>query len=222
MNWEFDSLYDYEDDVFELENQQDLSYFRVFHASPNARKVDILANNVVIAENLDYKEFTQYVSAYPGRYSIKVFQAGLRRNPLIDAEINTTPRGIYTLAIAGREEDISLLTIPETEIRAQPRMLHLRFCHLSPNTPRVDIKTNEGRVLFRNVGFKEFTEYLTLDPGNYDLEVYIASTNRRILSIPNIRLRRNRRYTIYAVGLRGRHQDTPLEVVISLDGGSYL
>ncbi|MGF7059090.1 hypothetical protein HNR33_002770 [Brassicibacter mesophilus] len=200
--------------------QQQVSYVRVFHASPDAPAVDVLVNNRPVATDLKYKEFTNYLPFYPGRYSIKVFPAGNRTNAVIDTEVNVPPGSIYTLAAVGKLNEISLLPILDPRMPIPSGKVYIRFGHLSPNAPKVDVRLSDGTTLFRNVGFKEVTRYIPVDPGTYTLEVFPAGTNRRVLYVPNVTLKGNRFYTVYAVGLAGGRP--PLQVLIPLDGNSYL
>jgi len=200
--------------------QQQVSYIRLLHASPDAPSVDVLINNMPIALNLGYREFTEYMPFYPGRYNVKVFPSGNRINAVIDTEFNVAPDSIYTVAATGMLSDIGLLPIMDTRMVKQPTMVGIKFGHLSPNAPRVDLKLSDGTVLFKNVGFNEVTKYITLPAGMYTLEIYVTGTNQRVLYVPNVNLLGNRFYSVYAIGLVG--EMPPLQVLIPLDGNSYL
>jgi hypothetical protein len=47
----------------------------------------------------------------------------------------------------------------------------LRFVHASPTAPIIDVYFN-GDLILNNIGYGEFTDYLTLPAGNYVLDVY--------------------------------------------------
>lgn len=196
------------------------SYVRVLHASPDAPAVDILVNDNVVASNLKYKEFTEYLPIKRGGYNVKVFPAGRRTNPVIDTDVNVPSNRIITIAAVGELENIELLPINDPKMNMNQGRAYIRFAHLSPNAPAVDIRLPGGRALFENVEFKEVTDYIWANPGNYAIEVYVAGTDQRVLYVPNIMLKPNSAYTIYAVGLVG--EEPPLEVLIPLDGSTYL
>ncbi len=90
---------------------------------------------------------------------------------------------------------------------------------MSPNAPNVDVASG-GNKIFTNVPFKKVTDYIQVNPGAYNFDVNVSESGARVLYAPNIRLLPNRIYTIYAVGLAG--QNPPLQVLIPLDGNSYL
>jgi len=193
------------------------AHVRVFHASPDAPPVDVYLDNYPIAMNLAYKSFTPYFPLCPRRYAVRVFPAGTMEKPLIDQTVEVHPQDLITLAAVGRLADIGLLPVGPS---AAPRIYgkaFVRFVHLSPNAPQVDVAVQGGPTLFQNVGYKEITNYQAVDPGIYTLEVSPAGTSRVVLLIPGVNLEANRYYTVYAVGLVG--QQPPLEAVLALDMG---
>jgi hypothetical protein len=198
----------------------DLSYVRILHASPGASPVDIYINNRKAISNLKYREFTEYLPLPYGRYNIKLFPAGRTTNPIIDTMVDIPPRTILTVAAINKPENIALLPIEDVQMPIQQGKTYLRFVHLSQNAPNVDVKLPDGTELFTDVGYKEITDYIEVNPGTYTVEVFPTGTNQRVLYVPNIRLRPNRFYTVYAVGLV--NERPPLQVLIPLDGSSYL
>jgi hypothetical protein len=196
------------------------SYIRVFHASPDAPAVDVYANNNIIARGLSYRNFTEYFQVVPGNYNITVYPAGQLTNPVLVTNANIPSGTIHTAAAIGRLSDISLFLVPEPIIPIPPNKLFIRFVHLSPNAPNVDIALPNGNILFRNIGYKQITNYLSVDPNTYTIEVRPTGTNTTVLYVPNITLYPNRFYTFYAIGLA--NDSPPLQVLIPLDGNSYI
>lgn len=121
------------------------------------------------------------------------------------------PDKTYTVAAVGKLNNLQLLPIVDQPGVPEGKT-KVRFAHLSPDAPAVDIAVKGGNVLFSNVSFKEVTNYLTLAPTTVDLEVRKAGTNEVVLLLLNVKLEPNKVYTIAAVGLA---QGTPaLEAVI--------
>ncbi|SKA96690.1 protein of unknown function [Caloramator quimbayensis] len=197
-----------------------VSYVRILHASPNTPAVDVYANDKIIAKNLSYRNFTQYIGVPVGEYRIKVFKANTTQNPLIDTSIELPGSSAFTVAAIGMLPNINLFPIVEHKKPLNPDKLYLRFAHLSPDAPAVDIVTPDGNKLFEDISYKEVADYIEISPGTYSVNVNIAGTNNTVLTVPNIRLLPNRYYTIYAVGLAGGKPS--LQVLIPLDGASYL
>lgn len=196
------------------------SYIRILHAVPNAPALDVYANGTPIARNLSYRGFTEYMTLAAGTYNIEIYAAGRRDTPILRTSITLPGRSIFTIAAAGRSPNISLLPIAEPRAMMPPGMVMIRFSHLSPNTPGVDIALPDGTILFRDVRFGETTQYIPVVPSTYRLQIRTTGTNRVILDVPNINLAANRYYTVYAIGLQGGQP--PLQVLIPLDGQSYI
>ncbi|WP_048602400.1 DUF4397 domain-containing protein [Rubeoparvulum massiliense] len=196
------------------------AYLRLLHASPGAPAVDVYANGLKIASNLDYREFTPYLALPTGSYNIQVFPAGRRTNPVLTSNLTVPPNSIQTVAVIDQLPHLRLLPMPEPRMERRPNLVHLRFAQLSPNAPAIDLRLSHGATLFRNIHFGQVTPYISLHPGTYTLDLYRAGTNERLLHVPNVHLHGNRFYTVDAIGLVGGRP--PLEVLIPLDGNSYL
>lgn len=196
------------------------SFVRVFHASPDAPAVDVYLNDQVIARNLSYRQFTPYVTVAPGVYNVRVFAAGTTTNPVINTNYNFRPNVIETIAATGRLNDIELIPYQEQKLPQIPGKSYIRFIHLSPNTPAVDITLPNGNVLFRDITFEEASEYIPVNAGTYTLQARPTGTTEVVLNVPNVNIKAGRYYTVYAIGLLN---ETPaLQVVIPLDGNSYI
>ncbi len=201
-------------------NQQK-SYIRLLHAVPNAQAIDVYANNKKIASNLAYKQFTDYLAIVPGKYNLRVFPAGKTDKPIIQVDATVPEQSIYTIAAIGKAPTLELAAIPEQKQQIPEGATFLRFAHLSPDAPNVDVRLQDGTTLFKNIGYKEMAKYLQVNPGQYTFELYPTGTNERVLYVPNITLKKNKFYTIYAVGLLNSKK-APLQLLFPLDGISYL
>lgn len=198
---------------------QSNSFVRVLHASPNAPMVDIYANDNLIIKRISYKQFTPYFQLPSGRYNIKIYSSGTKTNPILNSEVNIPENMIFTIAAIGKMPNIELYAVSDMATINQTKTL-IKFVHLSPNTPNVDITLPNGTKIFENVGYKDTTNYITVNPGTYTFQARPTGAQNVILNVPNIKLKPNRAYTIYAVGLAG---GTPsLQVLIPLDGSSYI
>lgn len=199
-----------------------ISYVRVLHASPNAPAVDVYVNNNPTFRNIAYRNFSQYISLQGGGlYNIKVFPAGTQVNPIIDQNLFINQGKIYTIAAIGDPSSISLLAVEDSPLTPiVPGKASVRFVHLSPDAPNVDITLPNGTKLFNNVGYKGITGYIPVAAGTYTIQARPTGTNNVVLTVPNIRVQPNKFYTIYAVGYASK---TPgLQALIPLDGNSYL
>jgi hypothetical protein len=180
--------------------EQPNSYIRVLHASPNAPAVDVYANGNPIVTNLSYKELSNYIPVLPGNYNIKVYPAGSTTNPVVNTNVYIPPNSIFNVAAIGKIPNISLYTIPEPTSAQNFGRACVRFIHLSPTAPKVDVALSTGVKVFNNVGFKDITDYACIPAGTYSFNVIPTGTNNIALSIPEVQLSPNTYYTIYALG----------------------
>ncbi len=196
------------------------SYLRVLHSSPKSPAVDVYINDMLKFRNLTYGAFTDYIKVMTGNYNVKLYAAGTKVSPVLNKNIFVPPEKIYTIAAIGLLPNIDLLPVLEPKINDPSDMVYIKFAHLSPNAGPVDIALPDGKILFKNISYKQLTDYIEIPAGTYTLEVRPTGTKTIALYIPNIRLKPQRFYTVYAIGLAG---DKPgLQALIPLDGSSYL
>jgi hypothetical protein len=62
-------------------------------------------------------------------------------------------------------------------------MVAVRFIHLSPDAPAVDIAVKGGPILFKDIAFEKASTYLAVKPGAYDLEVRPTGTTTVALAV---------------------------------------
>ena len=203
---------------FAVESAAQKSYIRVLHASPDAPAVDIYANDNLLIKNLGYKQLSKYLPVTPGNYRIQVYPTGQRTKPVLDTKVTAPPNSAYTIAAIGKLADLSLLPIPEMYMPPMPMgdQAYVRFTHLSPNAPAVDITLPDGNKLFDDVSYKETTDYIAVSPDTYTLQVRPAGSDQVVLTVPGVMLMPGMIYTVSAVGLVG--ETPPLEAILSTDG----
>ncbi len=189
---------------------------RAFHASPDAPNVDVLVNDVVTIVNLPYGEITDYLTVPAGTYNFKVVPTGASEPVVIDADVTLQSGTDTTVAATKVLAEIEPLVITDDNLLDGSRA-RLKFAHVSPNAPPVDIAIAGGQVLFGNVSFQEVSEYRFGAPGVYDLEVRLAGTDTVVLALPDVEVTANAVYTVFAVGLV--ESTPPLDARAFLDQG---
>ncbi|WDV44830.1 DUF4397 domain-containing protein [Clostridiaceae bacterium M8S5] len=195
------------------------SHLRLFHASPRAPGVDILLGNKLVASNLRYREFTKYMALMPGSYSLKIYKAGMRDVPIINKMIDISHGSDNTMAIAGELSNLEAIRVYDTAMTITDYKTQIKFVHLVPNAPPVDVILPNGLVLFNDISYKQSSENLLVSPANYTILVRVNSTKQVVLTVPNATLRSNKYYTIYAIGLANAKPG--LQAIIALDRASY-
>lgn len=197
-------------------NELLLGYVRIIHTVPDAPNVDIYANDKLIIEDLAYGNETDYLSIPEGTYKISLYVTGTKNSPVLANMLTVNKNDILTVAAVGMLSDIGLLAISDANEAKKPGKAMVRFLHLSPNAPAVDITLPDGTVIFSNISFKHRTPYIDVAPMNYTLQVRAAGTSNVVLTVPNVNLKADKYYTVYAIGLLGDNPE--LEALLLLDG----
>ncbi|MFC4777204.1 DUF4397 domain-containing protein [Paenibacillus sp. GCM10023252] len=174
---------------------------RLLHASPDAPAVDVYANGTLIASNIKYKDSTPYLMIPAGSYSIEIKPAG-SQTAVLTKTVSFKEGTAYTAAAAGKLANLTLNAYVDdvTPVQGQAK---IRFIHLAPGAPNVDIKVKNGPTLYSDVAFGEAGAYLTVPPGSVDLQVFPTGSNKAVLTVPGVKLEPSTVYTIAAVGLAG-------------------
>lgn len=190
-------------------NQREMStgYVRIIHAVPDAPNVDIYANDKRIVSNLAYGNYTDYMAIPQGDYQISLYVAGTKESPVLSDMLTVDKDSRMTVAAVGNLSDIEFRAIPENEKMKQTGKGMVRFLHLSPNAPAVDITLPDGSVIFSNVPFENITPYIEVMPMNYTLQVRPTGTDDVVLTVPNVKLDADKYYSIYAIGLVGEQPE---------------
>lgn len=193
-----------------------LGYFRILHALPDLPNVDLYIDDKLVAQNLSYSNYTAYLPMFGESYKLSLYEAGTRETPLLTDMLSITEDDLLTLATVTAQNNVDFLAIPDTKMPTEQNKAMVRFVHLSPNAPPVDIALPDGTILFSNVTYMQGTPYMTVEPSNYTLQVRAAGTPDVVLTIPNINVDPNSSYSIYALGLVGEQPE--LEAILLLDG----
>lgn len=197
-----------------------ISYMRILNSSPNSRPLDVYLNNRLLFKNLNYKKFSNYVSLPAGTYNIKIFPTGTTNRPVFNSTLFIAPEKIWTTAIIGNSPNISVLPIEDTIMPKIPHKALIRFINLSPDSSSLNLYLQNGNALFKNTPYKSQSMYKPLNPGTYTMYITEASTGKKLVNIPNIRLSSNKFFSIYVVG--NQTKPPKMQVLIPLDGNSYL
>lgn len=174
----------------------------VVHASPDAPAVDLLVNNTVVASGLSFPNNTDYLTVSAGTQNVKVRVAGTT-STVIDANLPVTANTNYSVFAADSVSRLTPVVVTDDLTSPATGKAHVRFVHLSPDAPAVDVALQGGAVVFGNKAFKESTQFTPLDAGTYNLEVRLAGTTTVVLPLPNITLQAGKIYTVFARGFVG-------------------
>ncbi len=176
----------------------------VVHASPDAPGVDLLVDDMKQnSAALNFPGNTGYLELEAGTRNVKVNVTGTSTT-VINADLDLTKDMNYSVFAIDSVSKISALVLTDDLTAPAAGKAHVRFVHLSPDAPAVDVAVaSSGDVVFGNKAFKEFTAFTPLDAGSYDLDVRVAGTSTVALVLPTITLEAGKIYTVFAKGFLG-------------------
>ncbi|MCC6752356.1 MAG: DUF4397 domain-containing protein [Saprospiraceae bacterium] len=182
------------------DDAEDISRVKVIHASPDAPAVDILIDDARVNDApLAFPANTGYLDVLAGNRNLKVNAAGTTTTVINGNVVLEKDKAYSVFAIDILSKIEPLILVDDLASPASGKA-HIRFAHLSPDAPAVDIALAGGAVVFPNVPFKSATGFLPVDGGNYNFEVRVAGTTTVALSLPGIQLQPGKIYTVFAKG----------------------
>ncbi len=197
------------------------SQVMVIHASPDAPAVDILVDNVVALQDVPFPVNSGYVALESGTRNIKVNVANTSTT-VINANLPLEDDTYYSVFAIDSVASIEALVLEDDLTAPATGKAHVRFIHLSPDAPAVDIGVVGGGVVFGNVEFKEVVDFTPLDAATYNLEVRLAGTSTVVLPLGNITLNAGDIYTVFAKGYvnddaGNDDDDLGAEIIVNLE-----
>lgn len=161
---------------------QDEAFVRVVHASPDAPNVDIWVDGATALTDVPFTAVSDYLALPAGEHNVQVTATGTT-DPVIDADLTLEAGTSYTVAATGTLAEIAptVLTDDRTPADGQAK---LRIFHASPSAPAsVDVAVTDGPVLAEGLAFGAATDYLTVDPATYPVEIRAAGEADAALSL---------------------------------------
>lgn len=185
----------------------------VVHASPDAPGVDLLVDDAIAGSNLTFPANTDYLTITGGTRNVKVNVTGTSTT-VIEAYLDLERNMNYTVFASNSVANIQPLVLMDNLAAPAAGNAHVRFVHLSPDAPAVDITTTTGAVVFGDQSFLGSTDFTPLGADTYDLQVRLAGTETVVLELPGIALADGKIYTVFAKGLVAGTGDQALSAQI--------
>jgi hypothetical protein len=169
------------------------SFIRLFNSMPESPALDIYINDeFIIARNIAYKGITPYFTVESGVYNIQIYLTGTKDNPIIELkQVQIYQDQILTLLLVGTANNIELVTaVDDINQTVNPDESMIRIFNLTR-----DYLTYSIGSIYSGLSSKTGTEYISISPGAYKLEINPPHRSHKI-SITVI-INPGKIYTIY-------------------------
>jgi len=94
---------------------------RAFNAIPSDIKLDVYIDEILLARELEYKQFSYSIAISTLKsYNVKVYVSNQLDTPIVDTQIQIPQGTIATLAIVGSIEEPNMLIITANPPKARP------------------------------------------------------------------------------------------------------
>ena len=177
------------------------SYVRILHTVPTVPPVDIYADGKLLAKNLSYGEHTDYYALTPGNITFTIYRAGSTDDLIGIVNMTLPDKSAFTISGIGVPDKLGILQVPETAIPTSPStMPFLRFVNLSSDVPPLDVSVQNGSTIFQNVGYKDYSLYHRMKPGDYTLSFTSAASGLKLFNDLDVQLQPGTLYSVYTIG----------------------
>ena len=187
---------------------------RIVHAAPDTPPVDVYLNDAQITRNLEFGTATEYVAVPSGTgRGVRVTATDAPvEEAMIDWSFDFESGQAYVMLATGAADNLEL-TITGTDLRPLAEgQARLRVIHASPDAGVIDVGV-EGQEenLFEGVDFRNATDYIVLDAGDYPIEVRPGGEDLTVALQSNATLEAGVTYDLVALG---RPDDQTLALLV--------
>jgi Domain of unknown function (DUF4397) len=190
-------------EVLGLEGSSSDACVRLVHTAPDAPPVDVYLNDAQIAENLEFGTATEYVLAPSGAdRGVRVTATGTPvEEAIIDTGLDFDPGQAYEILVTGAGDDLEA-TITGTDLRPVAQgQARLRAINASPDAGAFDVGVEGSEEnLFEDVDFRDATDYIVLDAGDYSLELRPGGEDMTVALQSDATLEEGVTYDLVALG----------------------
>jgi hypothetical protein len=212
----------------------DDAFIRVVHGSPDAPPVDVYVNGKLIFQRIKFASVSEYLPVQVRSLQVQFVPQGatLAQGPIvISTTLNARAAKEYSVIAVGKVAKIAPIVLEDDNTIGDPTKAKVRFVHLSPDSPAVDIVAS-GQTelkLFANAAYKSVANYIEVAPAEYAFVIRPADTSVSKLDVRGLMLEASTVTTIYAFGLWsgtpklavGTSQDLRPNIILPETGGRF-
>lgn len=203
---------------------------QAIHNAIGADVVDLYFDEDLVLDDFQYHTATGY-GLFPARTPFKLSVAPFNSQSVSDTifskDVTLRLGKTYTImaaGIAGGNPGFDLFINENARLGAyNANNAEPNFFHGAPDAPEIDVTTLGGApVLFDNIQFGEYADYLSVPPANYSISVTAANNNAQVVQSYKADLSAlgGEAFTVFSSGLLGGTPGFGLWVTLA-DGTTY-
>ncbi|WP_394526718.1 DUF4397 domain-containing protein [Lacrimispora sp. JR3] len=169
---------------------------RFLNAAADYPAFYVFINDQIAVNGLDNGDMTQYGRVSAEELTITV--TGENDYEYVKKQIQIPAKSAITIAIINTDSGLDLMVIEDILCNGGINTGCFRVCNLSITNRRINVMLNDGSVIFRNVNYKQVTNFQYTTTGYYMVSVSGSNfLSGNILLSSNIYIRGNVSYTLY-------------------------
>ncbi|MCH5586142.1 DUF4397 domain-containing protein [Shimazuella sp. AN120528] len=154
------------------------------------------------AATITYLTVNPHIPLKAGKHKVTLYPTRQTTNPIWQQEITVDSGKRYLFAVANKSQKptdgVQLLRYEETDT-IPVNKAKIRFIHLSPDAPPLDLVERQQNISFSDIPYKEHTPYAAASPGRTNIQVRVTGTPNNIAAIA-FDTTQNHAYTLIAAG----------------------
>ena len=171
----------------------------VANAIPRSTSIDFyLDNQRVNLQSMFFSQGLDYFYVVPGlkKLDITLGESG----QVLATDTATLKVGNY-YSLFAIEKGMAEFVVAKDDLSNPPSgKAKIRFIHLSPDAPNIDIAIAGGATLYTNRTYKSYTDFMLVDPTNYTLNIRQTGNTAVKIAKADVQIEVSGIYTIMAIG----------------------
>lgn len=186
-----------------------LAGMSIINASPSLDELDFYVGNTRANQQvLKYNTQIDYLGLYPGLANLTLTKRN-ESTSLVTKQEGFVSGKFYTVFVIDIPSKRALLKVEDNLSAPVADKAKVRFINLSPDAAALSLSVvGKDAELVTNKAFKEFSDFVAVDPGdNLTFNIKDNTTKEILTSLSNVKIEKNKIYTIYAKGLKTSTDD---------------
>ncbi len=157
---------------------------RFGHFAPSEAPVDVFVDGEPFAMGVAFKTVSDYKPLAASLHRFEVRSTGQAGAPdLIDVKAGVAAGRAVTIGAVTTRDGVASQVYDDALAAPPAGQSLVRFIHAAPDVAAVDVRVTGGPVLASEVRYPAATDYQSISPGTYDVEVDAAGGGGVVLNI---------------------------------------